>query len=94
MLKRSRRIPGYKVKQLLSAPVVKKDGGLTIKAADNNLSYSRFAVVVPKKTTREAVDRNRLKRQTMGTIENNLKDYEPGKDYLILVYEAPHSKAN
>ncbi|HKZ35208.1 MAG TPA: ribonuclease P protein component [Patescibacteria group bacterium] len=87
MLPRSRRIPGYKVKQLLSAPVVKRTRGLTIKAATNDLTHPRFAVVVPKKVAHSAVARNRLKRQMMASIETHLNDYEAGKDYLFLIYE-------
>jgi len=87
MLPRSRRIPGYKVKPLLSAPVVRRTRGLTIKAAVNDLTHPRFAVIVPKKVAKSAVTRNRLKRKTMALIEAHLKDYEAGKDYLFLIYE-------
>ena len=94
MLPRQRRVPGYKVKQLLSAPVVKRTSGLTIKATTNGLTYSRFAVVVPKKVAPKAVTRNRLKRQMMARIQANITDYETGKDYLFLIYEILDIKAN
>lgn len=94
MLPRQHRLPGFRVKQLLSAPVVKRTKGLTIKAAANNLSYPRFAVVVPKKVAANAVARNRLKRQMMTSIQANLTDYETGKDYLFLIYEIFDIKAN
>jgi ribonuclease P protein component len=94
MLPRSQKVPGYKVKELLAAPVFKRERGLVIKSAANNLNRPRFGVVVPKKTAKEAVDRNRLKRQTMAMIEKKMSEYEPGKDYLVLVYETPHFKAD
>lgn len=94
MLPRQYRIPGFRVKQLLSAPVVKRTGNLTIKAAANGLTHSRFAVVVPKKVAPKAVTRNRTKRQMMAKIQANITDYEVGKDYLFLIYEIFDIKAN
>ena len=85
MLARDYRLPGFRVKQLLSAPVVKRSQGLTIKAAVNDLTHPRFAVVVPKKVARGAVERNRMKRQMMASIQANITDYELGKDYLFLI---------
>ena len=94
MLARDYRLPGFRVKQLLSAPVVKRSQGLTIKAAVNDLTHPRFAVVVPKKVARGAVERNRMKRQMMASIETHLADYEAGKDYLFMVYEIFGIKTN
>ncbi|AKM79836.1 MAG: hypothetical protein UX85_C0001G0007 [Candidatus Beckwithbacteria bacterium GW2011_GWB1_47_15] len=94
MLPRVHRLPGYRVRQLLSAPVVKREPGLTVKAAANHLDRPRFGVVITKKAARGAVQRNNMKRQTMIAIEKQIGAYEPGKDYLFLVYEAPHFKAD
>ena len=55
-----------------------------VKFRKNNLSTSRFAVVVGSKVSKSAVVRNRLKRQVRGVVERHFSQLFPGFDVLIL----------
>jgi len=55
-----------------------------VKAADNNLSYSRFGIVVSAKVSKKAVDRNRVKRLIREAIRLNLAKLAVGKDCVII----------
>lgn len=47
------------------------------------VSSPRFAILLSKKTARQAVDRNKIKRITSSIIESNLNEISK-KDYLII----------
>ena len=51
----------------------------------NNLSTSRFAIVVGVKVSKKAVDRNRLKRRIRGIVEKHLGSIAIGYDVMFLV---------
>lgn len=56
---------------------------LVLKNASSN---SRFSVIVPKKTTKEAHVRNRLKRQIIETLRRNYALVPKGYDIVIFVF--------
>jgi ribonuclease P protein component len=49
----------------------------------NNLSNSRFGVVVSNKVSKKAVKRNLLKRQIRGIIASNLAKFSQNNDIII-----------
>ncbi len=55
-----------------------------IKTKDNNFSFPRFGIVVSKKIEKNAVGRNRLKRQIKNSIKKILPNIKKGKDVLII----------
>ncbi len=60
-----------------------------------NTAIPRFGILLSKKTTKLAVDRNLIKRRTSALISENLSDF-PVADYLIIpkrsVLDTPHSE--
>ena len=60
------------------------DAACGVKFAPNGLSLSRFAVVVGTKVSKNAVDRNRVRRQYREIIRLHLADLIPGYDVLLL----------
>lgn len=56
---------------------------LRIKFIENNLEYSRFSVVIPKKNIRFANKRNRLKRQISEVARLEYDKIKSGYDILI-----------
>lgn len=60
------------------------DAACGVKYARNNLPYSRFAVVVGTKVSKNAVDRNRVRRQYREIVRVHLSAFAPGYDVLFL----------
>jgi len=59
--------------------------GISIIYAENNLGYPRFAVVVPKKSVKLAVRRNRIKRIIREAIRHLIKKEKiPNWDMVII----------
>ena len=56
------------------------DHGLTI----DDHRPSRFAIILSKKISNQATIRNRLRRQTLATIQEHLLLIKPGFDIIIL----------
>ena len=54
--------------------------------ADNKKGFTRFAVVVSKKITRSAVDRNRIRRRIYEAIRLDFDKYKKPRDYIFIVY--------
>lgn len=59
-----------------------------MKFRKNNLSMSRFAVVVGVKVSKKAVVRNRLKRQVRAIVQEVLPQVTPGYDVLFFMKPA------
>ncbi len=55
-----------------------------VKMAKNGLAHSRFAVVVGVKVSKNAVDRNRTRRQYQEILCGMLQQIKPGFDVLLL----------
>ena len=62
----------------------KKNNSFVIYSLDNNLSYNRYGISVSKKHG-NAVFRNKYKRRIRAIIDNYKKDYNIGKDYIIIL---------
>lgn len=71
-----------------------------VKFAPNNLAHSRFAIVVGTKVSKNAVDRNRIRRQYREIIRAHLVQILPGYDVMLLTskpslpldYAAKHTR--
>ena len=60
--------------------------GITVRYTENGLGYPRFAVVVPKKSVKLAVRRNRIKRIVKEAVRHLIKEGKiPGYDIVIVV---------
>ncbi len=59
---------------------------------DNNLKYDRFGISVTKKLG-NAVFRNKYKRKIRSIIDNCKKDYNNGKDYIIILRKGALDKS-
>ena len=59
--------------------------GFYIKTLSGQGGVSRFAVVVPKKVSKRAVDRNRARRRIYEIIRLNLPKISPGYTIIITV---------
>lgn len=56
-----------------------------LRLISNNFKNSRFAVVVSKKVALKAVVRNKIKRQVLFIIQNNLKNFNANYDIVLIV---------
>lgn len=91
MLAKKHRLPinSFPVK----AKVFYRGRHLTIKAASNNLPYSRVGIIVTKKTASGAVVRNRLRRKIFDLFGKAIvsdgsrlrQDFGEPRDLLVLV---------
>ncbi len=55
-----------------------------VKTKENGLTHPRFAVVVSKKISKRAVERNYLKRRFMHKLKDVVKKL-PNKDYIFIL---------
>lgn len=60
------------------------DAACGVKYVANGLPHSRFAVVVGSKVSKNAVDRNRVRRQYREIIRLHLAELAPGYDVIFL----------
>ncbi len=63
----------------------RKSDFFIIKISDNNLSFSRFGVVISKKVSKSAVQRNKIKRTIFNFIRLGKLHEIKGKDVLVIV---------
>jgi ribonuclease P protein component len=54
-----------------------------LKYSKNTLSHSRFAIVISKKVSKRAVDRNTIKRRVSEIIRLNMSSIKNGFDIMI-----------
>lgn len=57
----------------------------TVKHAPNSFSYNRYAVIVGKKVHKRAVQRNRLKRIIISTLQDKDNTLLKGYDLLFIL---------
>jgi ribonuclease P protein component len=57
---------------------------IVLKILKNNTETSRFGVVVGTKVSKKATTRNRLRRQIMAIISQNLHHAKSGNDSIII----------
>lgn len=58
---------------------------LGIKIFSNNLDESRFGIIVSKKVSKKAVERNKIKRQIREILRLSLSEIKPGYDIIVIV---------
>ena len=54
--------------------------------ADNTKGFTRVGVVVSKKVSKKAVERNRIRRRVYEAIRKNFEFVPKKKDYIFVVY--------
>ena len=59
-----------------------------LKILKNNLSNSRFCIIVSTKISKKAVVRNKIKRQLRSIIQKNITKFSPNYDIVILTKPA------
>ncbi len=55
-----------------------------VKTVNNELEQTRFAVIISKKVSKSAVNRNKIKRQIREIIKMQLKRIKTNKDCIII----------
>lgn len=58
--------------------------GMFLKNRRNDLKDSRFGIIISKKVSKKAVDRNRIHRQINESIGRLLKEIKKGRDITII----------
>jgi ribonuclease P protein component len=83
MFAKKNRLTSAEVKQMFNIKTesVNTDS-LYIKSLENNLDYSRFAVIVPKKIHKTSVKRHYVKRKLLVFLKKQ-KDNLKKRDYVI-----------
>ena len=61
---------------------------LGLKAIKNNLPDSRFGIVVSAKVSKQAVIRNKIKRQIRSILKKAAPELKTGYDYLVVACPA------
>jgi len=78
------RIQDQKIRQGEKLKVWKSNQYFVVKISSNNLSYSRFGIIISKSINRKAVRRNQIKRIIFDFIRLNKLYGVAGKDILII----------
>lgn len=60
------------------------DNLIGIKNLKNSLQKARIGIIVSLKTSKQATQRNKIKRTIREIFKNNLKNIEKNNDYLII----------
>lgn len=85
MLPRENRLPSPQIKIVMRTGRRENAEVLQLIFAQNNLSVSRFAFVVPKSVDKRAVTRNRVRRILRESVRLLLPTIVPGLDGVFLV---------
>ena len=83
MLRKSSRVPVGKFPR--SAKATSRGKFFVMKTSTNSLAYSRVGVVVGKSVAKNAVERNKIKREVFSVFEEAPLLALPGVDYLVVV---------
>lgn len=85
MLSKKHRLKGKKIfDQILKSPDVARGQFSYVKFIKNDLSYSRFGLIVSNKISPLATKRNYIRRLLRQVINNHMKTILPGFDIVIL----------
>lgn len=82
--KESRLIKNKDFENVYKNGVAARAGHLLIKTIQNDLSTTRIGVVVGKKVSNKAVDRNKIKRRLKALFRQNLSQIKPGYDLVVI----------
>lgn len=61
-----------------------KNAFFILKIVKNSLDYSRIGLVISQKVSKNAVDRNKIRRRASEIIKLELKDIKPGLDLVFI----------
>lgn len=84
MLKKSQRVPANRISGLIKSGRRFFHPMASLFFAENNLDFSRFAVIVPVKLSKKSSKRNPLRRKTYEIIRKNYGDFKPGFDCVLI----------
>lgn len=84
MLKKSQRVPAKLISGLIKSGRRFFHPMASLFFAENNLDFSRFAVIVPVKLSKKSSKRNPLRRKTYEIIRRNYGDFKPGFDCILM----------
>lgn len=62
-------------------------GRMSLVFCDNSRGFTRVAVVVSKKVTKTAVNRNRIRRRVYEALRENFDLVPKERDYIFVVYD-------
>ncbi len=85
MLAKKYRLSSHEIKNVFEKGQWYYRGAFSFKLVKNDLPFSRFAVVVGRKVTRQAVERNKIRRQIMEIIRLNQEIIPKGFDVIIIL---------
>jgi len=57
---------------------------LGIKFSKNTSMFNRFGVIVSKKISKKAIERNKIKKQIKDILRNEEKNLKKGNDFVII----------
>jgi len=84
MFSRAQRLPREDFKRLFAKGVRMSTPHLVLQVYNRKgVDTSRIAVVIPKKAIKDAVGRNRLKRQIRNLVRSRWSDIPSGHDMLL-----------
>ena len=69
--------------KIINEGKLRKNRSFLVYSLDNNLTYNKYGISVSKKLG-NAVFRNKYKRKIRAIIDNCKKDYNIGKNYIII----------
>ncbi len=84
MFKKRFRLHTSEFKEVFNFGKTTKTPLFLIKSRSNTLAYSRFAVVVSKKISKRAVERNYLKRKFFHALKEHFSTW-PIADYVFIL---------
>lgn len=64
-----------------------------LKLIPNKLDFSRFGVVISKKTLAKATARNQVKRQVRESLKDLKPKFKPGFDVVIIITTSPGERS-
>ena len=78
--------------KIITKGICNKNRYFIVHSLNNELPYNRYGISVSKKLG-NAVFRNKYKRKIRSIIDNNKKDYNNRKDYIIILRKGALDKS-
>jgi len=84
MFKKHLRLNTSEFKEVFNFGKTTRTPLFLVKTKQNNLPFARFAVVVSKKISKSAVQRNHLKRRFIHALQEEVTHF-PASDYVFIL---------
>ena len=84
MLAKKYRLSSCEIEEVFQKGRWRHQEAFSFKLYQNNLSFSRFAVIVSGKVVRRAVVRNRIRRRIMECLRLNYSCFPTGFDIIVI----------